>query len=143
MKLPTNGVPIYGGFLSVELKNRRGVTVWSYLATPGTSSEDVSKDISKRIAMHLTEALTELEITKTASTGLPSTTLSGAGATFPHPVYQKWFTNFQVEHPGIVIIEERRLVNVAKVARPAVKCVRNAGASVYTVCIRGAGTKDG
>src|SRR5579863_5393873 len=29
MKLPTNGTPIYGGYLSVELKNQQGVTVWS------------------------------------------------------------------------------------------------------------------
>jgi phosphate transport system substrate-binding protein len=25
--------------------------------------------------------------------------LSGAGATFPYPVYQKWFTNFRMDHP--------------------------------------------
>src|SRR5215469_6533999 len=44
MKMPTNGTPIYGGYLSVELKNKHGVTVWSYLATPSAASEDVSKD---------------------------------------------------------------------------------------------------
>src|SRR5215469_4527344 len=44
MKMPTNGTPIYDGYLSVELKNRQGVTVWSYLATPDAASEDVSKD---------------------------------------------------------------------------------------------------
>jgi hypothetical protein len=54
---PSNGTPVYGGFLSVELKDARGETVWSYLVTPGAGSEDVSKDLSKRIVRHLSEAL--------------------------------------------------------------------------------------
>jgi phosphate transport system substrate-binding protein len=33
----------------------------------------------------------------------PPVTLSGAGATFPFPVYQKWFTNFQTENRGTAI----------------------------------------
>jgi len=103
MKMPSNGTPIYGGFLSVELKNKRGVTVWSYLATPGPSSEDVSKDIAKRIAKHLAESLDESEIPAPASALRPSISLKGAGATFPYPVYQKWFTNFQMEAPGAAI----------------------------------------
>ena len=83
MKLPTNGIPIYGGFLSVELKNKHGVTVWSYLVTPGTPSEDISKDLSKRIAKHLAEALSQAETLTTSSPRTPPTiTLNGAGATF-------------------------------------------------------------
>jgi phosphate transport system substrate-binding protein len=103
MKMPSNGTPIYGGFLSVELKNKQGLTVWSYLATPGTASEDVSKDIAKRIAKHLTESLGESEISLPASPPHPAVSLNGAGATFPYPVYQKWFTNFQTEAPGASI----------------------------------------
>jgi phosphate transport system substrate-binding protein len=104
IKMPTNGTPIYGGYLSVELKNRKGVTVWSYLATPGAASEDISKDISKRIAKHLSEALIQPEIPTPASARSQSTiALSGAGATFPYPVYRKWFTNFQTEDPSTVI----------------------------------------
>ena len=61
MKLPTNGTPLYSGYLSVELKNKRGVTVWSYLATPGTASEDISKDLAKQIAKHLPEGLNQAE----------------------------------------------------------------------------------
>jgi phosphate ABC transporter phosphate-binding protein len=101
MKLPTNGTPIYGGFLSIELKNQRGVTVWSYLVTPETASEDISKDLSKRIAKHLAEALNQPDTPTTASPKTqPPIALNGAGATFPFPVYQKWFTNFQAENPG-------------------------------------------
>jgi phosphate ABC transporter phosphate-binding protein len=101
MKLPTNGTPIYGGFLSVELKNKRGVTLWSYLVTPGSASGDISKDLSKQIAKHLAEALNHVETPTTASPQQqPMVSLSAAGATFPYPVYQKWFTNFQAENPG-------------------------------------------
>lgn len=103
MKMPTNGNPIYGGYLSVELRNRRGVTVWSYLATPGPASDDVTKEISKRIAKHLAEALATSEITAPARSPHPSIMLSAAGATFPYPVYEKWFTNFRTEDPGVEI----------------------------------------
>jgi len=106
MKMPTNGTPIYGGYLSVEIRNRRGVTVWSYLATPGAESEDVAKDIAKRITKHVSEALVEPEIPATAPSQRPSVTLTAAGATFPYPVYQKWFANLQAEDPGIAITYE-------------------------------------
>lgn len=106
MKMSTNGTPIYGGYLSVELKNRKGVTVWSYLATPGAASEDVSKDISKQIAKHLAEALAEPGIAATPPSHRPSVTLTGAGATFPYPVYQKWFANYQAENPDTAITYE-------------------------------------
>src|SRR3984885_10605973 len=107
MKLPTNGTPIYGGYLSVELKNKSGVTVWSSLVTPGTASGDISKDLSKQIAKHLAEALNQPE-TPTAAPRQhqPTIALNGAGATFPYPVYKKWFTNFQTEDPGIQITYE-------------------------------------
>jgi phosphate transport system substrate-binding protein len=104
MKLPTNGTPLYGGYLSVELKNKSGVTVWSYLVTPATASEDISRDLSKRIAKHLAEALDQVETpTAVSPRSQPTVTLHGAGATFPYPVYQKWFTNFQTEDPGTVL----------------------------------------
>jgi phosphate transport system substrate-binding protein len=106
IKMPSNGTPIYGGFLSVELRNKKGVTVWSYLAVPGAASEDVSKDLAARIAKQVAGALSEPEISATAASPRPSISLSGAGATFPYPVYQKWFTNFQKEDPGTAITYE-------------------------------------
>jgi hypothetical protein len=54
---PMNGTPVYTGFLSVEIKDPQGVTLWSYLATPGAESQDISKDFSKRIAKQLAAAL--------------------------------------------------------------------------------------
>jgi hypothetical protein len=56
-RLPSNGTPVYAGFLSVELKDVKGETLWSYLATPGGASEDIQKDLSKRVVKHLSEAL--------------------------------------------------------------------------------------
>jgi phosphate ABC transporter phosphate-binding protein len=104
MKLPANGIPVYGGYLSVELKNKRGITVWSYLATPGTSSGDVSKELSRHIAKHLAEALSQGETLPDASVNpQPAIALSGAGATFPYPVYKKWFTNFRSEGGSALI----------------------------------------
>jgi phosphate transport system substrate-binding protein len=103
IKMPSNGTPIYGGYLSVELRNRQGVTEWSYLATPGAASEDVPKDLSKRIAKHLVEAHISPEIITLPPSPHRYINLSGAGATFPYPVYEKWFTNFQNQNPGVAI----------------------------------------
>lgn len=107
MKLPTNGTPIYGGYLSVELKNKQGVTVWSDLVAPGAASGDISKDLSRRIAKDLVEALNQPETSAAASPRHQTrVALNGAGATFPYPVYKKWFTNFEMEDPGIRITYE-------------------------------------
>jgi hypothetical protein len=35
---PSNGTPVYAGFLSVELRNTKGETLWSCLATPGAQA---------------------------------------------------------------------------------------------------------
>ena len=50
---PSNGEPMYGGYVSVELKNRAGVTLWSYLATPHTGSKNIAHDLSKDVVKHL------------------------------------------------------------------------------------------
>jgi hypothetical protein len=54
---PSNGEPVYAGFLSVELKDAKGETLWSYLVTLGPDSENISKDLSKQIVKHLAGAL--------------------------------------------------------------------------------------
>jgi hypothetical protein len=48
-----NGQPIYGGYVSVELKDRAGMTVWSYLATPRAGSKNIAHDLSKDVVKHL------------------------------------------------------------------------------------------
>lgn len=106
-RLPSDGTPVYGGYLSVELMNQRGVTIWSYLATPGNASGDVAEDISKRIAKHLAEALEQAEAPAVSGPlPQPAIVLHGAGATFPYPVYSKWFENYRRENPSVEIAYE-------------------------------------
>ena len=99
---PFNGTPLYAGYLSVELKDKEGATLWSYLATPGSASADVSMELSRRIVRHLGEALERAEEpSPTAGLPQPATILHGAGATFPYPVYEKWFTNYRRQKPVV------------------------------------------
>ena len=103
-RLPSDGSPVYDGFLSVELRDSKGETVWSYLATPGPGATDVGKDLAKRIAKHLAEEL-EHDQTTHRTTALPQSTvtLKGAGATFPYPVYKKWLANYRLQNPSVEI----------------------------------------
>ena len=108
-KVAPNGTPIYTGFLSIELRDRSGQTLWSYLATPPVASGDVSKDLSILIAEKLDEALKQGEApsgTALQPQSQPTTILKGAGATFPFPVYAKWFTNYRRENPAVQITYE-------------------------------------
>ncbi len=102
--VPLNGTPIYTGFLSIELRDKSGETLWSYLATPPEASEDVTKDLSVLIVKKLQEALEQGEApSRPVSLTQPTTILKGAGATFPFPVYEKWFTNYRRESPALQI----------------------------------------
>ncbi len=99
-----NGTPVYGGYLSVELRDTKGETLWSDLVTPGPGSEDVAKDLSKKIAKDIAEALPHLAPAASSLAGSRTKlTLHGAGASFPAPVYAKWFTNYRRENPGVEI----------------------------------------
>src|SRR5579859_1367540 len=79
---PSNGTPVYGGFLSVELRDEKGETLWSDLVTPGAVFGDISKDLSKRIAKHVAEALKQEDPpSRTAPAAQTRAILKGAGAT--------------------------------------------------------------
>jgi phosphate transport system substrate-binding protein len=52
--------------------------------------------VSHRIAVLLTALLLALPV-------LGQTTLNGAGATFPYPIYSKWFSEYNKLHPDIQI----------------------------------------
>ena len=103
-RMPSDGTPVYGGYLAVELKNGKGETWWSYLATPENDTGDVSKELAKRIAKHVAAAL-EQDRTPSRETALPQTAIAikGAGATFPYPVYAKWLTNYRLRNPNVDI----------------------------------------
>ena len=51
-----NGQPVYGGYLSVELKDSSGATLWSYLAN-ASDSKDAARDLSKDVVKHLAATL--------------------------------------------------------------------------------------
>ena len=102
-----NGTAIYTGFLSIELRETSGDTLWSYLATPPAASKDVSKDLSTQIVKKLAESLEQIETPfPSSSLPQPTTLLKGAGATFPYPVYEEWFRNFRRKNPTIQITYE-------------------------------------
>jgi phosphate ABC transporter phosphate-binding protein len=101
---PDRGTAVYKGYLSVELKDPAGETIWSYLATPGADSGDIAKDLAKRIAKAVEEAVQQPRtLVPRNPLPPPSIVLKGAGATFPYPVYQKWFLNFRQQHPNTEI----------------------------------------
>lgn len=50
--------PIYGGYLSVELKGRQSETLWSYLVTPRRlGPEDIGRNLAGQMVRRLVEAL--------------------------------------------------------------------------------------
>jgi phosphate transport system substrate-binding protein len=102
--VPANGSPIYTGFLSVELRDKDDETLWSYLATPPEASRDVAKDLATQIENKLASALNQIEVDPSAAPlSQPKTVLKGAGATFPFPVYSKWFSNYRRLDPALQI----------------------------------------
>ena len=52
--LNSDAKPVYGGFLSVELKNREHDPVWSYLVTPRRfGSDDINRNLASQIVHKL------------------------------------------------------------------------------------------
>jgi phosphate transport system substrate-binding protein len=75
--------------------------------TPPAASGDISKDLSTQIVNKLAESLQQgAAVSPGSPLPQPSTTLTGAGATFPYPVYAKWFTNYRRENPTLQITYE-------------------------------------
>jgi len=97
---------VYTGYLSVELKDKKGETVWSYLATPHTSgSGDVSRILARLVVGKMSGEIADPP-SVTPKSAIHMTTLNGAGATFPYPVYEKWFEAFHARYPEIEISYE-------------------------------------
>jgi phosphate transport system substrate-binding protein len=94
---------VYTGYLSVELKDKKGETVWSYLATPHSSgSRDVSRILARLVVGKMSGDVADPPSVAPADAG-HMTILNGAGATFPYPVYEKWFEAFHKRYPEIEI----------------------------------------
>ena len=48
---------VYGGYLSVELRDRKGEVLWSYLVTPRRGYDSVSRDLAAQMIKKLREAI--------------------------------------------------------------------------------------
>jgi phosphate transport system substrate-binding protein len=100
-----NRQPVYGGYLSVEVAAKDGVALWSYLVTPSKSIwAGIIDDLTGNLVKEMVAASDAESGTATTSTPrLEKTSVSGAGATFPAPLYRKWFQSFQRRNPAVRI----------------------------------------
>ena len=97
--------PILHGFLSVDVEGKDHQPLWSYLVTPskfrtGSLTQDLADQLAVKLLAALTSANSLPSVSATAANRSVDINLAGAGATFPAPLYQKWFESFQQRHPG-------------------------------------------
>lgn len=104
----------YQGYASVELNDKSGQALWSYLATPRhVGWKRISDDLGDQLATALIAAVKQINgATKSTrepnsdemrTTSAGNLTLKGAGATFPAPIYQKWFEGFEQNQSGLKV----------------------------------------
>jgi len=94
---------VFSGFLSARVKGRNNEVLWSYLVTPRKVEwGGIVHDLADNLTAKLLEA--RQETIEAVSTPPPqyatAVSIHGAGATFPAPLYQKWFQSFQTQQPN-------------------------------------------
>jgi len=99
---------VYEGFLSVELVGKNHQTLWSYLVTPskfrwGSIIEDLAAQLVSRLLADVKQRSQPEESSASATPQDARAALKGAGATFPAPLYRKWFELFEERHADIHI----------------------------------------
>lgn len=99
--------PTYSGYLSAELVGKGGQTLWSYLVTPskfplGGIPDDLAAQLASRLLADI-KRKARPEPSATEAREESRATLKGAGATFPAPLYKKWFELFEERNPGVTI----------------------------------------
>jgi phosphate ABC transporter phosphate-binding protein len=92
------GVAAYRGYASADLVSSTGEPLWSYLATPKPLRlTGVTGDLGDQLFAGLQAALAKgmalSAVTSTTRTQ-PGQTLRVAGATFPAPLYRRWFESY-------------------------------------------------
>ena len=102
----TTRQPVFQGFLSVEVIGKDNDPLWSYLVTPSKFRVgDITSDLADHLVDKFLEAQKQSEAAQAArvreATG--EIALTAAGATFPAPLYQKWFESFHQRHPNVAI----------------------------------------
>ncbi len=104
VRVNSDSQPVYGGFLSVELKTQSQDTVWSYLATPSRiGSHDINRNLAGQVIRQLLVAMQAKQGVRPAVSQQAAEVLTGSGATFPGPLYEKWFATFLLKSPEIPI----------------------------------------
>ncbi|MGB0116172.1 MAG: phosphate ABC transporter substrate-binding protein PstS [Terriglobales bacterium] len=95
--------PTFEGFLSAEVIGKNGDTLWSYLVSPSNFPwKGITDDLASQMVNKLLGALKAegpQEPALAGQAGQAAGTLRGAGATFPAPLYQRWFELFQEQNP--------------------------------------------
>jgi phosphate ABC transporter phosphate-binding protein len=94
------------GFVSAEVVDKKNETIWSYLVTPskfpwGGITDDLGHQLVNRLLAAIKE--TGQEPSLAALPANAGATLKGAGATFPSPLYEKWFELFEQDHAMVHI----------------------------------------
>jgi len=86
---------LYEGYLSVELLNSAGQTMWSYLVTPSRfHTTSITNDLADRLVEHLLDAIENGAAgaaTLSAAGQGAHVALHAAGSTLAAPLYLKWF----------------------------------------------------
>ena len=97
----------FGGFVSAEVVGKNDETLWSYLVTPSSFPwKGITSDLATQLVTKLLAALKGEDHQGPAvadSLVQAEGTLIGAGATFPAPLYQRWFELFQEQYPKVHI----------------------------------------
>jgi phosphate ABC transporter phosphate-binding protein len=98
---------MHQGYLSVELNDPSNLTLWSYLATPGRfGTSDIVDDLADQVVAKLERELKDgvpANAPLAASGSSAQIALHAGGATFPAPLYMKWFESFQQTASGFPI----------------------------------------
>jgi len=93
----------YQGYASADLSRRGGQPLWSYLATPSRFHlAGVTDDLGDQLSDALLAALKNgFSSSPEGGAATPGNTaaLRVGGATFPEPLYRKWFQSY-AEHVG-------------------------------------------
>jgi phosphate transport system substrate-binding protein len=106
-RVPSNArQPILHGYLSAEVIGKNNETLWSYLVTPSKfRSGPITDDLADQFVTKFDGAIAQKseKVVSSIAERNAETTLNGAGATFPAPLYQKWFESFQQRDPNVHI----------------------------------------
>jgi phosphate ABC transporter phosphate-binding protein len=89
----------YEGYAIAELFDRSNQALWSYLATPGryhftNITDDLAAQLSARLSDAAKSGFAPASVSTTGTTNAAATLRAG-GATFPAPLYLKWFESFK------------------------------------------------